>query len=121
MTRPSLDHLFVHVADLAASHQFYVERIGLDVLMREPGYLRIGSADGGFFMGMEERPEDQVGSIGVEIVISVPDVDRLARDLAAAGIEISEPAEQPWGARHAWTHDPSGYRISLCSPIRDAV
>jgi len=119
MTRSHLDHLFVHVTDLAASYEFYVKHLGLSALMEEPGYLRVGSQDHGFFMGMEERHGAHVGSVGIEIVIRVPDVDRLARQLVAAGIVVTGPDDQAWGARHAWTHDPSGYRISLFSPIPD--
>lgn len=117
MTRSTLDHLFVHVTDLVASHEFYVKRLGLTALMEEPGYLRVGSLDHGFYMGMEERHGAHVGSVGIEIVIHVPDVDRLARELVAAGIVVIGPDDQAWGARHAWTHDPSGYRISIFSPI----
>jgi catechol 2,3-dioxygenase-like lactoylglutathione lyase family enzyme len=120
MTRSHLDHLFVYVTDLAASYEFYVTRLGLTALVEEPGYLRVGGLDHGFYMGMEERHGDHVGSVGIEIVIRVPDVDRLWHELVAADIVISKPEDQAWGARHAWAHDPSGYRISLFSPIPGA-
>ena len=113
-TAPRLSHLFVHVTDLAASRVFYVELLGLRVLLEEPGYLRVGG-EGGFHIGMEEDPD--VGSQGIEIVVEVPDVDATFRRLEGRGIAFDgPPADMPWGARHVWLRDPSSYRLSLYSP-----
>jgi catechol 2,3-dioxygenase-like lactoylglutathione lyase family enzyme len=111
----ALSHLFVHVRDLERARRFYVDYVGLEVLQEGGGYLRLGGG-GGFHMGIEERPESSVGAVGVEIVVRVPDVDAAAARLRAAGIDVTEPADQPWGARHAWLHDPDGYRLSLYTP-----
>lgn len=112
--RPRLTHLFVHVRDLAESRRFYVELLGLQLLLDEPGYIRVGGGDG-FHIGMEQAPE-AVGSIGIEIVMAVPDVDQAYRRLKADGVRFdSAPGDQPWGARHAWLRDPSGYRLSIYS------
>jgi len=110
-----LSHLFVLVSDLARTRAFYVDALGLQALMEENGYLRVGGA-GGFHMGMEEGSPDQIGSAGIEIVIQVDDVDRRYQEMLAGGIAFdSAPADQPWGARHAWLHDPDGYRLSIFS------
>lgn len=108
-----LSHLFVHVADLSASRHFYVDLLGLEVLMEEPGYLRIGNADG-WHIGMEEA--EPVGAVGIELVIRVPDVDAAHARLTDAGLDFEgTPQDTDWGARHAWLRDPSGYRLSLYS------
>jgi catechol 2,3-dioxygenase-like lactoylglutathione lyase family enzyme len=120
MRQPAFSHLFVHVADLARTRDFYVGRLGLEVLAEEPGYLRIGGSDG-FSLGLEERGHEEIGARGIELEIQVADVDALAGDLRAGGIEVTEPSEQGWGARHAWLHDPDGYRLSIfTSSRRDA-
>jgi catechol 2,3-dioxygenase-like lactoylglutathione lyase family enzyme len=113
MTSARLSHLFIRVTSLEASRRFYVDLLGLEVLMEEPGYLRVGNADG-WHLGMEEgRP---VGAEGIEIVIRVPDVDATCARLANAGVAIDEPAaDMEWGARHAWLRDPSGYRLSIAT------
>jgi catechol 2,3-dioxygenase-like lactoylglutathione lyase family enzyme len=109
-----LSHLFMHVGELAAARRFYVDQLGLDVLMEEPGYLRVGNADG-WHIGMEEVP-DQVGSIGIELVLRVEDVDEAYRRLTDAGVAFdTPPRDMEWGARHAWLRDPSGYRLSIYS------
>jgi catechol 2,3-dioxygenase-like lactoylglutathione lyase family enzyme len=113
VTAARLSHLFVHVADLSASRHFYADLLGLDVLMEEPGYLRIGNADG-WHVGMEEL--EPVGADGIELVVRVADVDHVFARLTDAGIAFeTEPTDMSWGARHAWLRDPSGYRLSIYS------
>jgi catechol 2,3-dioxygenase-like lactoylglutathione lyase family enzyme len=112
--RNAFSHLFIHVSSLPASRAFYVDRLGLEVLMEEPGYLRVGGGEG-FHIGLEERPPAEVGGTGIEIVVRVGDVDVMASSLRDAGLEITDPEDQPWGDRHAWTNDPDGYRISIYS------
>ena len=113
----ALSHLFVSVRDLRASEAFYAGRLGLEILAGsvESGYLRLGGGDG-FHLGLEEHPDAAVATDGIEIVIRVDDVDELCGRLATEGVVIDrEPADQPWGARHAWLRDPSGYRLSVYS------
>jgi len=113
VTDARLSHLFVHVASLVESRAFYVDLLGLEVLMEEPGYLRIGNADG-WRIGMEEG--GPVGADGIEIVIRVPDVDAAYDRLADAGVNFdTPPTTTGWGSRHAWLRDPSGYRLSIYS------
>ncbi|HZM78307.1 MAG TPA: VOC family protein [Candidatus Limnocylindrales bacterium] len=112
---PELSHLFIHVEDLARSRRFYADQLGLAVLLDEGDYLRLGGGDG-FHMGLEQRPLDQVGAAGIEIVIKVRDVEADYARLSAQGIVFdTAPADMPWGARHAWLKDPDGYRLSIYS------
>lgn len=109
-----LSHLFVHVRSLAEARRFYVDLLGLEVLIEEPGYLRVGNADG-WHIGMEEVP-DQVGSVGIELVLRIDDVDEAYARMTDAGVAFeTEPRDMEWGARHAWLRDPSGYRLSIYS------
>lgn len=116
MSGPGFSHLFLHVTDLDRTRAFYVDRLGVEVLMEGGGYLRLGGR-GGFHVGVEARPPSEVGAPGIELELQVPDVDALATELRATGVAVTEPSDQPWGARHAWLHDPDGYRLSIWSPI----
>ena len=115
-SRARLSHLFIVVTDLARTREFYVGSLGLEVLVDEPGYLRVGRR-GGFHLGIEEGEPARVGATGIEIVVEVDDVDSRYRELIAAGVTFDGPPEdQPWGARHAWLNDPDGYRLSIFTP-----
>jgi catechol 2,3-dioxygenase-like lactoylglutathione lyase family enzyme len=118
-TRTRLSHLFVVVSDLERARRFYVEDLGLDLMMETPGYLRVGGG-GGFHLGIEEGEPADVGGSGIEIVIEVDDVDSRYEELTAKGIRFTgPPADQGWGARHAWFHDPDGYTLSIYSVPSD--
>ena len=112
---PVLSHLFVLVGDLARSRRFYVNLLGLEVLLEEDGYLRVGGREG-FHIGMEEGTPGRIGSAGIEIVIRVDDVAAAYERLSALGVSFEgPPADMEWGARHAWLSDPDGYRLSVYS------
>jgi catechol 2,3-dioxygenase-like lactoylglutathione lyase family enzyme len=112
-------HLFMLVSDLERARAFYVDVLGLELLMHHDGYIRVGGADG-FHIGIEEGPTSAVGASGIEIVIQVDDVDARYREIKATGVPFDEvPEDQEWGARHTWLRDPDGYRLSIFSPIRE--
>jgi catechol 2,3-dioxygenase-like lactoylglutathione lyase family enzyme len=108
---PGLSHLFLTVADLAEARRFWTEAIGLDVLVEDDEYLRVG---GGFSMGIERAAEGDEPE--VEVVVRVADVDESYARLQALGVACDGPPEEmPWGARHVWLRGPDGRRISLYS------
>lgn len=117
MTRaPGLSHLFVTVADLTEARRFWTEVIGLDVMVEDDEYLRVGGG-GGFSMGIERAADGDVPE--VEVVVRVPDVDASYARLLALGIACDGPPEEmPWGARHIWLRGPDGRRVSLYSSER---
>jgi YD repeat-containing protein len=109
-----LTHLFMEVGDLERARWFWVEAIGLELVDDRGPYIRVGG-HGGFGIGIEQAA-GEVDAGGPEIVVYVPDVDASVRRIGEFGIAIEEgPADQPWGARHAWLRDPDGRRISIHS------
>ena len=114
---PHLSHLFVSVRDLHATHRFYVEQLGLEVLVGGPDrtYMRVGGG-GGFHIGFEVIPAAAVPTDGIEIRVRVDDVDATYERLVSAGLTFDgPPADQVWGARHVWLRDPTGHRVSIFS------
>ena len=102
------------VRSLEAARRLYVELLGLDVLIDDGGYVRVGG-HGGFHVGLEEEPSGEIKQ--ADLVVRVDDVDATVGRLRAAGVEVTEPENQPWGARHAWLHDPDGRPISIFTPL----
>lgn len=114
---PSLSHLFATVGDLAAARAFWTDVIGIEVLVEDDEYLRVGGG-GGYSMGIELAEEGDAPE--VEVVVRVADVDASYERLLAAGIDCDGPPEEmPWGARHVWLRDPDGRRISIYSSPHD--
>ena len=113
----SLSHLFLPVRSLAEARRLYVELLGLEVLLDEGGYVRIGGG-GGFHMGVEAEPSGAVKQ--ADLVVRVDDVDAMVARLRAARVEVTDAEDQPWGARHAWLHDGDGRPISIYTPIDPA-
>jgi catechol 2,3-dioxygenase-like lactoylglutathione lyase family enzyme len=113
--RARLSHLFVTVGDVAAAREFWTEAIGLEVLLEDDGYVRVGGGDG-FSIGIEHAAE----SVGpaVEVVVRVADVDASYERFRMAGIECdAPPRDMPWGARHIWLRDPDGRTVSIYSSV----
>jgi catechol 2,3-dioxygenase-like lactoylglutathione lyase family enzyme len=117
--RVILDHLFMAVSDLERSKRFYTDVLGLELTFEGAGYVQLkGRGRDGFSIGMEQRPPDQVGGKGIEITVLVEDVDATYREMAAKGVRFAgPPADQEWGARHAWFEDPDGYPLSIFTPL----
>jgi catechol 2,3-dioxygenase-like lactoylglutathione lyase family enzyme len=108
-----LSHAFMIVSDLDAEVRILVDVVGLELLVREGGYVRIGGS-GGFHIGMEQG--DPSACDDVEINIEVDDIDAVYERMMRAGVEVDGPPEdQEWGARHVWFRDVDGRRMSLYS------
>lgn len=109
-----LSHVFMVVSDLEAERRLLVDIVGLQVLLEEGEYVRIGG-QGGFHLGLEEGPHGSRCD-DFEIDIQVDDIEEVHRRLVEAGISVEGPPEQQeWGGRHVWFRDVDGRRLSVFS------
>jgi uncharacterized glyoxalase superfamily protein PhnB len=94
---------------------WYVDHVGLASsreLTGESSWLSAGEVEVGFHTGRAaETP-------AVTLSFLVADVDTEVERLRAAGVEITDPADKPWGARAATTRDPAGHEVILMTPSR---
>ena len=73
--------------------------------------IRIGES---MFMCGDERTGSKATPPGVSIVyVVVPDADAAYERAKAAGADVTEPVEQPYGSRDVTVVDPDGNRWSL--------
>ena len=73
--------------------------------------IRIGES---LFMCGDERAGSQATQPGVSVVyVVVPDADAAYERAKAAGAEVTEPVDQPYGSRDVTVTDPDGNRWSL--------
>jgi lactoylglutathione lyase len=57
----------------------------------------------------------------LQIHFAVPDVDAEYERLTKEGVQFQEPPkDMPWRWRHAYTNDPAGHTVELCTPLPDA-
>ena len=117
---PHLTHLFMEVRDLERTRWFWTEALGLQLLEDRGVYISVGG-NSGFAIGIEQAAPGQTSPDGPEITMRVEDVDATVARLRQLGVAIEEPSDQPWGARHAWLHDPDGRRMSIYSTDRPAM
>jgi len=52
------------------------------------------------------------------LILVVPDINATHDELVRHGVQVSDPAMQPWGAIHADFADPDGNRWTLQQPAR---
>jgi uncharacterized glyoxalase superfamily protein PhnB len=69
--------------------------------------------------GMQDRTPRHMGvSLPLNFYVYTPDVDKVARDAAAAGATIERPPEdQFWGDRTTMIVDPDGYRWMFATKV----
>jgi catechol 2,3-dioxygenase-like lactoylglutathione lyase family enzyme len=104
----------MEAGDLEKTRRFWTEAIGLELLEDRGPYIRVGGG-GGFAIGIEQASPGRVSGAGPEITVRVDDVDAAVVRLRELGVEVADPCDQPWGARHAWLRDPDGRPMSIYS------
>jgi len=112
-----LNHVALHVRDLAASEHFYGETLGLPTLPRPdfnfPGaWFALGSQE--LHLIVDERAEPQRT---VHIALRVDDALAAHALLVSRGVTAaSPPAPRPDGAIQVFLKDPDGHLIEIMSP-----
>lgn len=113
------------VKDLAASVDFYGNKLGLDMVFSDDNsaLYRMGST----FINLliEREGPELVGpavvgdaSAGVTAVYTIKhaDVDLVAKQLEAAGVALlNGPIDRPWGVRTLSFQDPSGHTFEVAN------
>ncbi len=117
------------VGDVAASVEWYTERVGLASVFSLP------RPDGGVAMAHlrwrkyadllltpDAGPSDAGRAKGVGLALSFltdsEPVDDLAAELASRGVDIAEgPVTRPWNVRDIVVLDPYGYRLVFFAPV----
>jgi lactoylglutathione lyase len=112
-----LDHVALHVADVAASTAFYRSVLGLALLPRPefpfPGaWLRLGLDQELHLIGGRELPPAE-GSRGTHFALAVDDLAAAAAHLRANGVAFRGPGRRPDGAGQIFLEDPDGHVVEL--------
>ena len=122
---------YLAARDASAALDWYVRAFGAQELLRVVGDDgRLGHAEftiaGARFYLSDEYPEYGVhspaslGGTSTTLHLSVSDVDAVyTRAVESGATALSEPADQPHGARHGTLVDPAGHRWMISQQIED--
>jgi catechol 2,3-dioxygenase-like lactoylglutathione lyase family enzyme len=101
------------VSDIPRAAEHY-ERLGFKVSYHDEGYAFAQREGLTLHLDLTDSPPPGGGLL----YLHVADADRLTEEWRAAGVEVTEPQDFPWG-KHEGTHtDPDGNMIRFGSPLR---
>ena len=118
----AIDYTVIFVRDMAAMRRFYQEILGL-ALRRElsPNWIEYSVGDNTLALARPsltaaDAPTPK-GSASLQLAfkVSVPEVDRCARELVRQGVNLlSPPTDRPFGHRTLFFRDPDGNLLKCC-------
>lgn len=113
----NLNHAMVYVRDVGRALEFYKDNLGLSLIEGSPqfGYARLKCSQGEGTLGLHQAESGMnVAAEGVRLYFEVEELDVVCRKLMQKGVKFDkEPADMPWGWRHAYLRDPDGHEVSL--------
>ncbi|WP_367714561.1 VOC family protein [Nitratireductor sp. GISD-1A_MAKvit] len=93
--------------------RFYVETLGLDVLM-DLGWIATFGTRQQMSVQLSFMQEGGSGTEVPDLSIEVDDLDETLHRVKSAGYPIEYgPADEPWGVRRFYTRDPFGKLVNI--------
>lgn len=114
----AVNHVALHVADVAESVAFYGQVLGLQPMPRPafdfPGaWFRIGADQELHLIGDRVQAVNS-HSRGTHFALHVPDAHAAAQELTGKGVPFFGPKTRPDGVLQVFLQDPDGHYIELC-------
>lgn len=126
----------LQVFDMNEAVAFYRDRLGFEIVSDSGevdtpegrffhwAWLRLGGADLMLNTAYDEgeRPPGrdaarQAAHSDVCIYFASPDVDCVAAELRANGVDFEGPRDAPYGMRQLWLNDSDGYQLCFQAPV----
>ncbi|MGH3621719.1 MAG: VOC family protein [Sciscionella sp.] len=106
-----------HTTDADASKEFYVDFLGLDVVM-DKGWIITFATPVSFSGQLCVLSEDATAPEVANMSIEVTDVDATYAEAQRRGYEIVHPlTDEEWGVRRFFVRDPNGAVVNLLAHI----
>jgi catechol 2,3-dioxygenase-like lactoylglutathione lyase family enzyme len=105
------------VADVERSTAWYRDKLGFEVVNREPEIALLRIDSGFVYLFAESAPTEDKPSEhllpkpgGVILVLTVEDCREAYEELRERGVEfLTPPKSPPWGGWRCFAHDPDGF------------
>ncbi len=124
MSAPSIDLVWITVADFKQAIKFYTEVVGLSLLQvhenEHMGWAELGSANGGAMLGIaRSNKQDSIAPGGNAcITLTVPNIQNAVTDIQKKGAKlIGNIQEVPGHVKLQLFVDPDGNFCQLVEPI----
>ena len=105
-----LDTVFFWVEDLDASTEWYVAVLEMEPVARHGGWQIMSTGAVTFALHEGKGPHSQVNAV---VAFAVTDLDSAIEQLAAIGIDPTDPVTDTGRARFVTISDPDGNHIQL--------
>jgi catechol 2,3-dioxygenase-like lactoylglutathione lyase family enzyme len=121
-----IQHVEVHVSSIEKSKEFYVGKLGLEVLEEIPALNLIALKAGGvrisIFGGYEPNANPFEKRASTHVIFRTANLEHTVEELKAKGVEFKgEIFEAPGFIRDIATTDPDGNVIELAQYLRDPL
>ena len=108
--QPTLQFIWLEVADLARAAAFYGETLGFPIVEASDAFIVVDMISTQLYLA---TGHPSPGSM--YLAIAVPDIDLLYQRMVEAGLKVISPQDEGW-ARYIEYQDPDGYRLLLLTP-----
>ncbi len=103
----------LHAAEPAASREFYVEVLGLEVVM-DHGWIVTYAAPDNPAAQISVMGDDASAPVAPDVSVEVDDVDAVHAEARRLGYEIVHPlTDEPWGVRRFFVREPTGRVVNV--------
>jgi len=115
-------HFELHVRDLAAAKQFYVDRLGLTVLQETDSMNLLAVRVGNSRMSIFGDRTEENGPSHSQIILAVDDIVEAVGELQINGVDVSGP---PISAgtflKFVTIIDPDGNKVAISQYLRPPI
>jgi catechol 2,3-dioxygenase-like lactoylglutathione lyase family enzyme len=103
----------IAAADMSKSRQFYVDVLGLDVVM-DHGWIVTFASPEQMAPQVSVAKEGGSGTSVPDLSVEVDDLDEALKRVRAAGLAIEYgPTDEDWGVRRFYVRDPFGRLVNI--------
>lgn len=113
----------ITVENMAASVDFFVQRLGFSVVFDSEGFVSLRHASGDLELGFMRPVGDESPFVGhgVTYGLEVEDVEAEYRRICIEGVDTDgPPRDNPWGDRSFTVIDPNGIALHIHQVIEPA-
>ena len=124
--RLELQHVEIHVSSLANAREFYIDKLGLELLEDLPELnliaVKAGDVRISVFGGYEPNPASVSSRVGTHIILRTDDLEQTIQELERRGVVFTGEIVEAGGfIRDIATTDADGNRIEIAQYLRDPL